>query len=71
VPASFGQCVKQVASFGKFVDRAVVDYLEAIHESLARPGKVVMLTDIGSLLRQTGVAEELHKEGVIIEGPAE
>jgi len=31
----------------------------------------VMLTDIGSLLRNTGVAEQLYKEGVTIEGPAE
>jgi uncharacterized protein YbaP (TraB family) len=71
VPGAFEKCIKQVASFGKLTDRAVADYLKAIHEALAQPGKVVMLTDIGSLLRTTGVAEELHKEGVIIEGPAE
>ena len=70
-PASFGQCVKQASSFDKFIDLAVADSLKAIHDALAQPGKVVLLTDIGSLLRSTGVAEELHKEGVVIEGPAE
>ena len=49
----------------------MADSLKAIHDALAQPGKVVLLTDIGSLLRSTGVAEELHKEGVVIEGPAE
>jgi uncharacterized protein YbaP (TraB family) len=71
VPGAFEKCIKQMASFGKLTDRAVADYLKAIHEALAQPGKVVMLTDIGSLLRTTGVAEALHKEGIVIEGPAE
>jgi uncharacterized protein YbaP (TraB family) len=71
VPGVFEHCTKQVSGFAKLTDRAVADYLKAIHEALAQPGKVVMLTDIGSLLRSTGVAEQLHKEGVIIEGPAE
>jgi len=70
-PANFGACIKQTSSFIKFVDRAVADYLTAIHDALSKPGKVVMLTDIGSLLRNTGVAEQLYKEGVTIEGPAE
>ena len=71
VPRAFSDCIKQSASFGKFVDRAVADYLKAIHEALAQPGKVVMVADIGALLRSTGVAEELTKEGIVIEGPAE
>jgi uncharacterized protein YbaP (TraB family) len=71
VPGAFEKCIKQVTSFGKLNDRAVADYLKAIHQALSQSGKVVMLTDIGSLLRSTGVAEALHKEGVLIEGPAE
>lgn len=71
VPGAFEKCIKQMASFGKLTDRAVADSLKAIRAALAQPGKVVMLSDLGSLLRSTGVAEELHKEGVIIEGPAE
>jgi uncharacterized protein YbaP (TraB family) len=70
-PDRFGDCARQVASFGKLNESAVADYLKAIHEALSKPGKTVMLTDIGSLLRTTGVAEQLHKEGAIIEGPAE
>lgn len=71
VPSQFEGCIKQSAQFGKFVDRAVADYLREIRLALSKPGKTVMLTDIGSLLRQTGVVDELHKEGVVIEGPAE
>lgn len=71
VPSQFEGCIKQSAQFGKFVDRAVADYLKEIRLALAKPGKTVMLADIGSLLRQTGVADELRKEGIVIEGPAE
>jgi hypothetical protein len=52
-------------------DRAVADYLKAISDALATPGKTVLLTDVGSLLRGAGVAESLRAEGVVIEGPAE
>ncbi|GAA0550302.1 uncharacterized protein YbaP (TraB family) [Rhizomicrobium palustre] len=71
VPHPFEICIQQATSFGKIKDRAVADYLKVIHEALSTPGKVVMVADIGAILRQTGVAEVLHKEGVTIEGPAE
>lgn len=71
VPDRFADCAKQVSSYGKLNERAVADYLKVIHEALAQPGKVVLVTDVGSLLRSTGVAEQLHKEGLIIEGPPE
>lgn len=71
VPGIFEHCTKQISGFAKLTDRAKADYLKAIHDALAQPGKVVMLTDVGSLLRSTGVAEQLHNEGVTIEGPAE
>jgi uncharacterized protein YbaP (TraB family) len=67
----FGECIKQASAFGKFSDRATADYLKAIREALAKPGKVVMLVNIGTLLAATGVVETLHKEGLTIEGPPE
>lgn len=67
----FGECIKQASAFGKFSDRATADYLKAIREALSKPGKVVMLVNIGTLLSSTGVAAVLHQEGLTIEGPAE
>ncbi len=70
-PRMFWQCANATASFGKLYDRVVADYLKAINEALSKPGKTVLVTDIGSLLRNTGVVEKLHAEGLTIEGPAE
>jgi uncharacterized protein YbaP (TraB family) len=67
----FWQCAKAATSFGKLYEWAVADYLKAIHEALAKPGKTVLVTDVGPLLRSTGVIEKLHAEGLTIEGPAE
>lgn len=70
-PRVFWQCANATASSGKLYDRAVADYLKAIHEALSKPGKTVLVTDVGPLLRNTGVVEKLHDEGIVIEGPAE
>lgn len=66
-----GECIRRAGSFGKIEDRAVTDYMKTIHAALSQPGKVVMIANIRDLLRSTGIAEVLHKEGVTIEGPAE
>ncbi len=68
---SFSKCAKQIPSFGRVADQAVKDYLKAVEDALSKPGKTVMLADIGSLLRGTGVVEQLHAKGFVIEGPAE
>jgi uncharacterized protein YbaP (TraB family) len=70
-PQVFNGCAKLTTGFSKLYDQAVADYLKVIEEALSKPGKTVLVTDIGSLLRNTGVAEKLHAQGVIIEGPAE
>jgi uncharacterized protein YbaP (TraB family) len=70
-PQVFTKCAKVASSFNKLYDQAVADYMKAIEAALAQPGKVVLITDVGSLLRNTGIAEKLHAEGVTIEGPAE
>lgn len=67
----FNACGKLTVGYAKMYDRAVADYLKAIEQALAQPGKTVLITDVGSLLRNTGVVEKLHAEGITIEGPAE
>ena len=64
-------CAKKTGSYTKLDQRGVADTLAAIDEALSKPGKTVLLVDIGSLLRSTGVVEKLRAQGVVIEGPAE
>ena len=70
-PRQLESCARQTDSFSKLDQRGVADSLAAIDEALSKPGKTVMLVDIGSLLRNTGVAEKLRAQGVVIEGPAD
>jgi uncharacterized protein YbaP (TraB family) len=70
-PSALEQCAQRSNSFSKLDQRGIADSLAAIDEALSKPGKTVMLVDIGSLLRNTGVAEKLRAQGVVIEGPAE
>lgn len=71
VERGFSRCFKQVLSFGHLTNQAVKDYLKAIDDALSKPGKTVMVADIGDMLRNTGVAEQLHTKGITVEGPAE
>lgn len=71
IPPKFEKCIKQAGSYAKLYDRAVADYMAAIQDALSKPGKIVILADVGALLRNTGVVEKLHQQGVTIEGPAE
>jgi uncharacterized protein YbaP (TraB family) len=64
-------CVKQSRKYGELDRRAVDDMTGAVNEALSKPGKTVMVMDIGWLFRATGIADQLRKEGVVIEGPAE
>ncbi|HUO98088.1 MAG TPA: TraB/GumN family protein [Rhizomicrobium sp.] len=67
----FGPCIAQAKKFGEIDRRAVSDTLNAVHEALARPGKSVMISDIGWLFREGGVADQLKAEGIAIESPSE
>jgi uncharacterized protein YbaP (TraB family) len=71
IDRGFSKCFKQVSAFGQLTDHAVKDYLKAIDDALAKPGKTVMVADIGEILRGTGVADQLHAKGITVEGPAE
>ncbi len=64
-------CVKQSKKFGELDARAVNDMLKAMNGALAKPGKTLMVIDIGWMFRATGVADQLKAEGVTIEGPGE
>lgn len=69
MPPSLESCAGKTASFAKLYERAVADSRAAIETALSKPGKTVMLINIGWLLRDQGVAEQLKGEGVLIEGP--
>jgi len=64
-------CAMQSGKFSQLDERGIADSLAAIDEALSKPGKTIMLVDIGSLLRNTGVVEKLRAQGVVIEGPAQ
>ncbi len=64
-------CIKQSKRFGELDHRAVNDMLRAVREALSKPGKTVLVIDVGWMFRNKGVAEQLKAEGVTIEGPGE
>ena len=65
----FSGCVSQAKSYNNLDQRAVGDVVKAVNEALAKPGKTVLVIDIGWLFRAGGAAEQLKAEGVTIEGP--
>ena len=69
--ALFRDCVMQTKRFGELNQRAVDDTVKTVHEALARPGKTVMLIDVGWLFRAGGVADRLAAEGLVLEGSAD
>lgn len=71
VPPAMTACLGQAKSFGKTYQRSVADATAIIDKALATPGKTVMVLDLGSLLRNSGVVDKLRAEGVRIEGPAQ
>ncbi len=66
--SQFQACIAQAKKYNELDQRAVDDTLKAIREALSKPGKTVMLIDIGWLFRAGGVAEKLAAEGLTIEG---
>lgn len=68
-PSSMELCLTKTRSYYAMRDRAVNDAMKLIRRALSKPGKIVMLVEIGTLLRSQGVVEKLHAEGIAIEGP--
>ena len=65
----FDGCLSQTSDYAKLDQRGVADTLAAIKDALSRPGKAVVLIDIGELLRNAGVVEQLRAAGITVEGP--
>jgi hypothetical protein len=67
-----GTCI--VAAVQKFSDidgRNVSEYVAAIDAALDKPGKTIVVINMGPLLRKNGVLERLTAKHVTIEAPAE
>jgi hypothetical protein len=65
----FESCILSMPSLSALFQRAVSDSVNAADAALAAPGKTVMATSIGLLLRQNGILDRLRAEGATIEGP--
>jgi hypothetical protein len=63
-----------MAAVQKFSDidgRNIAEYVSAIDAALDRPGKTIVVIQMGPLLRKAGVLERLQARSIAIEGPAE
>ncbi len=45
--------------------------LDAVHASLAAPGKSLIVISMGTLLRQGGLLDRLKQQNIVVEGPPE
>lgn len=63
--------IAAVHSVADISERDVADYTAAINDALDKPGKTIVVIDIGPLLRQNGVLERLEALHVTVEGPGE
>jgi uncharacterized protein YbaP (TraB family) len=43
--------------------------MSAVHESLTKPGKSLIVVSLGYLLRKDGLLDRLKAEGITVEGP--
>ena len=67
-----GTCI--MAAVQKFSDidgRNVSEYVSAIDAALDKPGKTIVVINMGPLLRKNGVLERLTAKHIAIEAPAE
>jgi uncharacterized protein YbaP (TraB family) len=69
--ALFEPCITQAKKYNEIDHRAVGDTLKAVHDALGKPGKTVMVIDIGWLFRADGIADTLKAEGITIDPPSE
>jgi uncharacterized protein YbaP (TraB family) len=69
--SSTGRCLADALGTDQMYVREVDDVMAAINDALTKPGKTVMLVNIGTLLRRNGVIEKLNAAGLRVEGPEE
>jgi hypothetical protein len=67
-----GSCIMAaVQRFSDIDGRNVAEYVAAIDAALDRPGKTIVVINMGPLLRKNGVLERLTAKHITIEAPAE
>jgi uncharacterized protein YbaP (TraB family) len=69
--SSIGECLSNAIDVERVQEQTANEVMAAINDALTKPGKTVMLVDIGTLLRQRGVIERLLAAGLRVEGPEE
>jgi uncharacterized protein YbaP (TraB family) len=62
-------CFDQTKSFASYRDQVVGETMSALHESLTKPGKSLIVVSLGYLLRKDGLLDRLKTEGITVEGP--
>jgi uncharacterized protein YbaP (TraB family) len=64
-------CLGQSATFTSLWANSVKDTVAAVNDGLGRSGKMVIVINVGELLRRGGVLERLKAQGLAIEGPGD
>ena len=67
-----GGCI--IAAVQKISDintRNITEYAGAITAALNKPGKTIVVVNVGPLLRKGGVLEKLEAQHIAVEGPAD
>jgi uncharacterized protein YbaP (TraB family) len=67
--AKLYDCFSQTRTFAADREHLTDDALNAIRESLATPGKSLIVMSIGALLRQGGLIDRLKQQNIAVEGP--
>jgi uncharacterized protein YbaP (TraB family) len=62
-------CFDQTKTFAVYRDQVVGETMNAVHESLTKPGKSLIVVSLGYLLRKDGLLDRLKAEGITVEGP--
>ncbi|MGN6515436.1 MAG: TraB/GumN family protein, partial [Rhizomicrobium sp.] len=63
-------CFEQTKTFAAARDQIVGLAMNAVNESLSKPGKYLIVIDIGYLLRNNGLLDRLAAQGITVEGPS-
>ena len=67
--AKLYSCFDQTKTFAVYRDQVVGETMNAVHESLTKPGKSLIVVSLGYLLRKDGLLDRLKAEDITVEGP--
>lgn len=62
-------CFEKTKTFAAARDQIVGLAMNAVNESLSKPGKNLIVIDIGYLLRNNGLLDRIAAQGITVEGP--